>query len=167
MDEALSCRIREARESDLPALEWEGEYTHFRRLYRQALDEAKMGRRILLIVENEGEIVGQIFIHLKSKLNHHFAPDRTGYLYSFRVKPEYRFMGIGTSLLREAEEMLLDYGFSRAVISVVKDNVPARLLYEKLGYTIFTEDPGEWSYFDDLGVLKQVIEPSFVLGKRI
>ena len=76
-------------------------------------------------------------------------------------------MGIGTSLLQEAEEMLLDYGFSRAVISVAQDNAPARLMYEKLGYTIFAEDPGEWSYFDDSGVLQHIIEPSFVLAKII
>lgn len=167
MDETLSYRIREVRESDLLALEWEGEYKHFRRLYRLALDEAKLGRRILLVVENEGEIVGQIFIHLKSKWNHHFPPDKTGYLHSFRVKPRCRMMGIGTSLLHEAEEMLLDYGFSRAVISVAKDNAPARMMYEKLGYTIFTEDPGEWSYFDDKGILNHIIEPSFVLAKII
>ncbi|MFA9404856.1 MAG: N-acetyltransferase family protein [Anaerolineales bacterium] len=167
MDETLSYRIREVRESDLHALEWDGEFKHFRRLYRQALDEAKLGRRILLVVENEGEILGQIFIHLKSKWNHHFAPDRTGYLHSFRVKPRFRMMGIGTSLLQEAEERLLDYGFSRAIISVAKDNVPARLMYEKLGYTIFAEDTGEWSYFDDNGVLQNIIEPSFILVKRI
>jgi ribosomal protein S18 acetylase RimI-like enzyme len=167
MDETLSYRIREVRENDLHALEWEGEFTHFRRLYRQALDEAKLGKRILLVVENEGEIVGQIFIHLKSKWNQHFTPDRTGYLHSFRVKPRFRMMGIGTSLLQEAEEMLLDYGFSRAIISVAKDNIPARQMYEKLGYAIFAEDPGEWSYFDDNGVLQHVIEPSFILAKII
>ena len=167
MDETLSYRIREVRESDLHALEWDGEFKHFRRLYRHALDEAKLGRRILLVVENEGEILGQIFIHLKSKWNHHFAPDRTGYLHSFRVKPRFRMMGIGTSLLQEAEERLLDYGFSRAIISVAKDNVPARLMYEKLGYTIFAEDPGELSYFDDNGVLQNIIEPSFILAKKI
>ena len=76
-------------------------------------------------------------------------------------------MGIGTSLLQEAEERLLDYGFSRAIISVAKDNVPARLMYEKLGYAIFAEDTGEWSYFDDNGVLQNIIEPSFILVKRI
>ena len=167
MDDTLSYRIREVRESDLNALEWDGEYTHFRRIYKRAFEESKLGSRILLVVELEMEIVGQIFLHLKSKWNRHFAPERTVFLHSFRVKPRFRKMGIGTSLLQEAEEMLLDYGFSRAVISVGKDNDPARLMYEKLGYKIFTEDPGEWSYFDEHGVLQDVIEPSYVLAKRI
>ena len=59
--------IREAQESDLRALEWEGRYKHFRRLYRQAMREAQQGRRILLVAELEEEIVGQLFVQLESR----------------------------------------------------------------------------------------------------
>ena len=167
MDETISFRIREARESDLPALEWDGEYAHFRRVYRQAMDEVKLGRRIVLVSDVEGEVVGQIFIHLRSKWNQYFAPERTGYLHSFRVKPSFQMKGIGTRLIHEAEERLLDYDYNRVVISVAKDNDLARSIYEKLGYTIFAEDSGEWSFFDDRGELRHIIEPSFILLKAL
>ena len=41
MLEKVDLRIRQATESDLPALEWDGEYIHFRRVYREAMKEVK------------------------------------------------------------------------------------------------------------------------------
>lgn len=159
--------IREARESDLRALEWEGRYQHYRRLYRRALAEAKKGRRVLLVAEAEDRVVGQIFVQLASSRAEYADGDRSGYLYSFRVRPEFRNQGIGTQLLEAAEQELAQRGFSRAVIAVAKDNAAALRLYEGRGYTVFSEDPGRWSYVDHEGELRRVSEPAFVLEKQL
>ena len=50
-------RIRFASGADLKALEWEGEYAHYRRLFKRAIDEARHGRRILLLAEIKGRVM--------------------------------------------------------------------------------------------------------------
>lgn len=167
MVERTQVNIREATEDDLPALEWEGRYQHFRRLYRHALSEAQRGRRILLVAEADAKIIGQIFIQLSSGRTELADGHTSGYLYSFRVRPDYRGQGIGTELLEQAEQVLQQLAFKRAVIAVARDNLGALRLYEHRGYRLFAEDPGEWSYVDHEGQLRHVSEPAYVLEKRL
>ncbi len=167
MVETLGVRVRTAEESDLPALEWDGEYTHFRRVYRQAMREAQRDRRLIYLAETTGEIVGQIFVHLHSIWKTTFGGAKAGYLHSFRVKPDFRNQGIGSRLLETAEGALVERGYSRAVISVAKVNRRARGLYLQRGYNVYTEDPGEWAYVDHRGKLKRVSEPAYVMVKTL
>lgn len=160
-------KIREATWEDLQNLEWEGEYRHFRRLYRRAMEEADRGRRILLVAESDAGLVGQIFIQLTSARRRLADGHKSGYLYSFRVRPEYRNKGIGSYLLQAAESILRERGYQRSVISVAKNNSGARRLYERCGYRIFSEDSGEWSYVNHVGELQQIEEPSYLLEKSL
>ena len=162
-DKAL--RIRFATSEDLKALEWDGEYAHYRRLFQRAVEEAQNGRRILLLAEIDEQLVGQIFMQLTTRANFSTEGVSSGYLYAFRVKSLFRNRGVGSQLLHEAEQNLVSRGFLRAVISVGKRNVAARRLYERAGYAVFTEDSGDWSYLDHLGRLREVSEPAFVLEK--
>jgi ribosomal protein S18 acetylase RimI-like enzyme len=159
--------IRHANEADLPALEWGGEYRRYRHIYRRAMEEARQGRRILFVAEVDGEIVGQIFIQLNPNRSRRKGKLTTGYLQSFRIKPQFRNRGIGTRLIEQAEEVLKEREFQRAVIAVAQDNLDARRLYERQGYSVFTQDPGEWSYIDDKGLLQYVSEPAYLMEKRL
>jgi ribosomal protein S18 acetylase RimI-like enzyme len=163
--EAPPLIIREARAEDLPALEWEGEYQRYRLVYQRSYAEALRGRRIMLVAEMLGHVIGQIFVQMDSAFS--AGNGRAAYLYALRVRPEARNRGIGTELVREAEAILRQRGFFRALISVAKDNHAARRLYERLGYEIFGEDPGNWSYFDDQGQVQEVHEPAFLLDKNL
>lgn len=167
MVETVGVRIRTARESDLPALEWDGEYTHFRRVYRQAMREAQRDRRLIYLAETTGEVVGQLFVHLHSIWKNSFGGAQAGYLHSFRVKPRFRSQGIGTRLLQTAEEALLERSYKRAVISVAKVNTRAQSLYHQHGYRIYTDDPGEWAFVDHRGILKRISEPAYVMVKTL
>jgi ribosomal protein S18 acetylase RimI-like enzyme len=158
--ETVDVVIRNGQDDDLPGMEWEGEYRRYRRLYKLAMDESKAGRRFVLVAEVAGRIVGQIIVQLNRA-----EPAATGYLYAFRVRPEWRNRGIGTRLIVEAESALVRLGFQRALIAVARDNPRARQLYERMGYTLFAEDTGEWSFIDDRGQLQRVVEPSWLLEK--
>ncbi|GMR10161.1 MAG: hypothetical protein BMS9Abin28_0982 [Anaerolineae bacterium] len=160
-----SIKIRFASAADLKALEWEGEYAHYRRLFKRAIDEARHGRRILLLAEIREQVVGQIFVQLTTRATFSTKGASSGYLYAFRVKAPYRNRGVGGQLLQEAEVSLAVRGFRRSVISVSKRNFAARRLYARAGYTVFTEDPGEWSYIDHKGRLREVHEPALVMEK--
>lgn len=167
MSDLPRIRIRTALDDDLPSLEWEGQYSHYRKAYQRAMKEAEAGRRVLMVAEVGGQVVGQLFIVLAGGHVEYADGVASGYLYAFRVRPSYRNQGIGTQLIREAERILLERGFVRAVIAVSKDNAKARRLYERLGYQVFSEDPGLWSFVDHQGRLRSVEEPAFLLQKRI
>lgn len=165
IEKAPSFVIRAANSSDLPALEWEGEYSRFRMLYRRAMNEARRGRRILLVADMAGTLIGQIFVQLHTVPADPKRIPRTAYLYSFRVRPEYRNLGIGSTLVSEAEEALRQKVFQRALIGVAKENPRALRLYRRLGYELLTEDPGEWSFVDHKNRVQFIKEPTFILEK--
>jgi GNAT superfamily N-acetyltransferase len=50
------------------------------------------------------------------------------------VLPEYRSRGIGTRLIRAAEQMARERGFREVCVGVEPRNTRARSLYERLGY---------------------------------
>lgn len=167
MVERTAVLIRRATEADLPALEWDGEYRHFRRVYRAAMQDARRDLRLVLVAVVEGEIVGQVFVQFE---NAHLDPGGihpTGYLYALRIRPPFRNQGIGTGLMAHAEQDLRQRKFQRAVIAVAKENEAALRLYKRLGYRVFAEDPGNWSYIDDEGELRHIFEPSFLLDKDL
>lgn len=167
MIDKLSFRIREATESDLIGLEWEGEYSQYRHLYQRSMQEAKKGRRILLVSEAEDKLIGQIFIQLNTIPADPLKLPATGYLYSFRVRSEYRNLGIGTALVQSAEDKLSQRAFRRVLIGVAKDNMRARRLYQRLGYSFLVEDSGEWSFIDHKNDERFVNEPTYIMEKLL
>jgi ribosomal protein S18 acetylase RimI-like enzyme len=161
--------VRPIEEQDLPALEWGGVYLHFRRLFRQAYEDMKIGTRQLLMMEHSptGEMVGQIFIQWSSSDPRFADGTRRGYLYALRIKPAFQSRGLGTRMLLAAENELRRRGMDTASIGVEKDNPRACALYKRQGYRIIADDPGRWSYFDHEGNIQEVLEPAWLMEKRI
>jgi ribosomal protein S18 acetylase RimI-like enzyme len=167
MLEKVELRIRQATELDLPALEWDGDYIHFRRVYREAMKEVRKGRRVIFVAETDNQLIGQIFVNLHSTWRNSMIGLRTGYLHSFRVKPEYRNRGVGRQLILTAESVLAEHGFHRVVISVAKSNEGALRLYQNLGYEKFRDDPGRWSFLDHNNQVQHISEPASILRKSL
>lgn len=159
--------IRHVTAEDLPALEWDGEYRHFRRVFRANFEDAQRGQRLMLVATMESLIVGQIFVQLKSAAQAQTDGGKRGYLYALRVKAEWRNRGIGTQLIAAAEAELRRRGFQWAVIAVAQANDGARWLYERLGYRIYSADPGIWHYPDAEGRQQRVEEPSWLMEKGL
>jgi ribosomal protein S18 acetylase RimI-like enzyme len=160
--------IRPLREGDLPALEWDGEYKHFRRMYADIYQSSRKGRSVLWVAELEGSgIIGQIFVQLASARQELADGVEHAYIFSFRIKPAYRGYGIGTSMLRVVEADLARRKFRRVTLNVGQDNLDARRLYESLGYQVRGYDPGKWNYLDDQGVQREVHEPAWQMEKRV
>lgn len=158
--------IRPVSFEDLPALEWDGTYTHYRLLFRHAFADMQRGEKLLLVALVDATVVGQIFIQFRSAEAHFADGRRRAYLYSLRVKPFWQGRGIGSQLLAHAEAELKRRRFREASISVAKDNGRALALYQRLGYRIFTEDAGVWSFTDHTGQTHIYREPSWVLEKK-
>jgi ribosomal protein S18 acetylase RimI-like enzyme len=159
--------IRHVQLNDLPALEWDGQYHHYRAVFQRAFDEAQAGQRVLLLAEAAEAVVGQVFVQLNSSEQQFADGAGRGYIYALRVRSEWRNHGLGSRLVQAAEDELRARGFQTAVIAAGKDNPDARRLYERLGYRVFTEDPGVW-YFTDVNGVQQVLEePCWVMEKSL
>jgi len=161
--------IRPVEESDLPALEWDGMFLHFRRLFRQAYEDMRLGTRYLLMMEHKpsGEMIGQVFIQWNSSDPRFADGRRRGYLYALRIKPAYRKRGFGSRMIQAAEEVLRRRGMDTASIGVEKDNPRAHALYERQGYRVIADDPGRWSYIDHQGNKQEISEPAWLMEKKI
>jgi ribosomal protein S18 acetylase RimI-like enzyme len=161
-------RIRPLQEKDLPGLEWEGEYAHFRKLYQEAFQRYERGMSVLWVADLPGVgIIGQVFIQLacdRPELADGFSK---AYLYSFRVRSQYRRAGLGSRIMDVVEADLSDRGFKIITLNVAKDNVDAQRLYRRRGYRIVAHEPGTWSYPDDKGVWRHVQEPAWRMEKEI
>jgi ribosomal protein S18 acetylase RimI-like enzyme len=155
--------IRHLVKGDLIGLEWEGEYSHFRRLYAQAYARARQKRSILWVAEFGGSsLIGQIFVSLISSRK---KPAHRGYIYSFRVRSSCRNLGIGTMLLKVAENDLAERDIKVATLNVAQDNEGARRLYTRFGYRVVGTESGIWQYVDHHGVLQTVREPAWRMEK--
>lgn len=160
--------IRPVEEKDLPALEWNGEYRHFRQMYAQAYRRSLRGLSLLWVVELPGQgIVGQVFIQLICDRQEMANGVSRAYLYSFRVLPSFRCKGIGTLMMDFVEADLYLRGFNFLTLNVAKNNPKALRLYQRRGYRIVAHEPGIWSYIDDTGKRRVVEEPAWRMEKRL
>src|SRR3990172_1138051 len=142
--------IRQVAQTDLPALEWEGAYIHFRRVYARAFQRARLGNALLWVVERDpGVLIAQLFVLLKSESDPPIADGhQRAFIHSFRVRPQYRRRGLGACLLKHTEQDLLDRGYRWAYLHVADDNPAASRFYERSGYRRVSTIEGDWSYED-------------------
>lgn len=160
--------IRQAAWQDLTALEWDGEFTHFRRLYQEIYQSASRGKALMWVADLPGdEIVGQLFVQLDSSRSELANGKNRAYVYGFRVKSAYQGEGIGTRLLMTVEDDLRLRKFEWITLNVSRTNLDARRFYDRLGYHVVAADPGQWTYVDDQGVKRQVNEPAWRMLKRL
>jgi ribosomal protein S18 acetylase RimI-like enzyme len=160
--------IRQAERADLAALEWDGEYTHFRRLYADTYMMVEQGAAIIWIAEIHGSgLIGQCFVSLKRNRPELADGAIRAYIYGFRVKPKFRNLGIGTQIMRKIEEDLYKRKFRLVTLNVGQDNHAARRFYERLGYTVAGADPGYWSYIDEKGRRIDMHEPAWRMVKDL
>ena len=160
--------IRQVTEADLPALEWQGEYTKYRRMFASLYKESRNGRNLLWVVTlPEGEIIGQVFVMLKSSEQEAADGQTRAYIFAFRVKTSWRSRGVGVHLMKFVEKDLRSRGFKFVTLNVSKDNHGALRLYKRLGYKVIGSRSGSWSFRDHEGNLQHVHEPAWRMIKGL
>jgi ribosomal protein S18 acetylase RimI-like enzyme len=159
--------VRHAAHEDLPALEWEGEFKHFRHVFAEAYRLKELGDVIMWVTElTDFGLIGQLFIQLYGPHQIQANVNKYAYIYGFRVRPLYRGRGIGSQMLDTAESDLIQRGFEKIALNVARDNDSARRLYERRGYRVIAPEPGIWSYLDDRGRRRFVNEPAWRMEKQ-
>ena len=160
--------FRLIKHSDLPELEWDGEFIHFRRLYEEVYQRYKRGEGVMWVAEyGQEKIIGQLFISFTSRIPVRGERTNAAYIYGFRVKPDYRSQGIGSAMMSKVEEDLFVRGYKIVSLNVAQDNPAALRLYRRLGYRIMGYEAGEWSYIDHTGRRIFVKEPAWRMQKEL
>ena len=160
--------IRGITYKDLPDLEWNGEFTHFRRIYANAFQNQQKGNAVLWAAElNGAKIIGQAFVQLIGSRPELADGNLRAYIYSVRVQPQFRNMGIGSEIMIHAEKDLFQRDFSFVTLNVGKLNTNAKRFYERLGYHVIGDEPGKWSYLDHRGRQRYVNEPAWRMQKNL
>ena len=89
-----------------------------------------MGGKLLVMVEPvSNEIIGSSWMTWDG---------RRIFLHHFGILPEYQNRGFGTMLAKESLKWIHEKG-QQVKLEVHKKNLPAKHLYEKLGFFSFTE----------------------------
>ncbi|MEM2110429.1 MAG: ribosomal protein S18-alanine N-acetyltransferase [Candidatus Bathyarchaeia archaeon] len=88
------------------------------------------------VAEKDGKIVGYIMCRIESGFSGlHLT--KKGHIISLAVLPEYRNMGIGYALVKEAlHAMWSHYNAKECYLEVRVSNIPAVNLYKKAGFTM-------------------------------
>jgi ribosomal protein S18 acetylase RimI-like enzyme len=159
--------IRQVSQEDLCALEWDGQFTHFRRIYANAYHNQQKGNAVLWVAELDGLLLGQTFVQLIGPRPELADGELKAYIYSVRVKNKFRNIGIGAKLMFHTEDDIAKRGYSFATLNVGKNNLAAKRFYERLGYQVVGDEPGKWSYLDHLGNRNYVHEPSWRMQKSL
>jgi ribosomal protein S18 acetylase RimI-like enzyme len=161
-------QVRHLRQEDLPGLEWDGEYAHFRRLFADAWQRMEHGLAVHWVAELPGSgIIGQVFIQLTCDRPELADGVHRAYLFSFRIRPAYRNQGLGTLILNIIEDDLRKRKFQAVTLNVAKENKAAQRLYQKHGYLITAHEPGVWSFPDQDGIWHQMVEPAWRMEKKL
>ncbi|MDO9085629.1 MAG: GNAT family N-acetyltransferase [Anaerolineaceae bacterium] len=154
--------------SDLPQLEWDGEYSHLRQVYLNAYKKRNEGKYILWVADlPKSGIIGQVFIQLNSTRKDLADGYFCAYLFAFRIKADFRNAGLGTRMLSVVETDLVKRNYGEITLNVAKTNDIAIRFYNRLGFEIIGSESGEWSFRDQNNKLQHVKEPALKMIKTI
>lgn len=160
--------IRPLQAGDLKDLEWDGEFSHFRRIYQNTYLRCQEGKALAWVAFlPEPGLIGQVFVQLECDRLELADGKNRAYMFSFRVKPAFRNLGIGSRILSVLESEITNRGFHTITLNVARENTGALRLYGRHGYKVVASDPGRWSYPDEKGAWHEVEEPSWRMEKEI
>lgn len=123
---------------------WRATDDYLANVSRKETQEHLDGKRILLVVEGRGQLVGTIRF-VPTHEDGDLADGRvTAYLQALEVRKAFRRRGLGTWLIRSVEEIVAERGFSHLTLMVEPENAPALSLYRKLGFATFKNSSELW-----------------------
>ena len=111
---------------------------------RYFYNNIETGNAVFWTVENEGELIGELYVFYNLDDKDFADGKNTAYLCAFRIREDFRGKGIGTALLREVLARLKAAGFTRATIGVGPEEERNIKLYRNQGFVTKIKD----CYFD-------------------
>jgi ribosomal protein S18 acetylase RimI-like enzyme len=129
--------IRDLTPEDLPSCGWAGSALHLASI-AAALERAVGGEVEYLAACPPSGLPVAV-----GMIDYAIHPG-AGTLEQLSVHGALQSCGIGTLLIRAAEQRILSRGLRRAELGVEESNPRARALYERLGYVVYGRAPESW-----------------------
>ncbi len=116
------------------------------------------------VAEIDGRVVGYIMCRVEPKYTRRETL-MAGHVLSIAVHRGYRRRGIGTSLMKRAEEGLLrSGGIDLMFLEVRISNAPAIKMYRKMGYEVLGTIPGYYSDGEDAYLMYKLLSEGVSRG---
>lgn len=109
----------------------------------QDIKKAKGGSRIIYGAKNKEGIIGVVQLVFKDDKEFYADGKTRAHIHHARVAEELRGKGIGSELMRYAEDEAKQRGFKEMTLGVEETNENAIRFYEELGYREFMREKGE------------------------
>jgi GNAT superfamily N-acetyltransferase len=142
-----------------------------RHWFSDRLARQQRGGGVLLVAWLDGRPVGEVFLECdlakEPEVRRHLpGVPRLDHL---EVPGPFQGRGIGTALIRAAEDTARQLGYERIALGVGLDNPKARRLYERLGYADWGHGTvvGTWVEYPDDGPPVTLSEVCDMLTKRL
>ncbi|WP_307847657.1 GNAT family N-acetyltransferase [Streptomyces sp. F63] len=152
--------VRDLLPRDLSACAWSGSATHLRYVERE-LARAAVGEVDYLAVTTPVDLPVAI-----GGIDYQVA-EAAGTLWQLAVLPALQSCGLGTLLIRSAEQRIRDRGLRRAELAVEENNSRARALYERLGYTAYGRKPDAWDEEEPDGLIRRYRTMCVLMRKEL
>ncbi|SHM45286.1 GNAT family N-acetyltransferase [Gracilibacillus kekensis] len=105
------------------------------KMARKFYEELKIGNRITFIYVENNEFIGEGSLVFYNNDPDYTIPDKRIYLSRMIVKKEYRNRGIGGIIVDYLLSYAKELGYEEITLGVDLDNLNARHLYKKKGFT--------------------------------
>ena len=92
------------------------------------------GRLLVMEAEDEGKIIGSSWMTWDG---------RRIYLHHFGIQPDWQGRGVARALIAAVQDAARGAGATRMVVATTNDDLPALVLYQRLGFTITEVLPGK------------------------
>ncbi len=150
----ITIRRMEAQDID-PIMRTFARWNKRRVQYQRYLRQQQRGERVVLVAWHEDLVVGYVTLVWDS-LYEPFRQEGIPEIVDLNVITEYQRQGIGTALIRAAEEVARARGRKRIGISVVQspEYAAANRLYPKLGYV--PDGRGITPYDNELHLIREL-----------
>ncbi|MDH6126500.1 GNAT family N-acetyltransferase [Kitasatospora sp. GP82] len=136
-DVVVPVLVRDLTPADLPACTWSGSAVHLGQVAKE-LERAASGEVDYLAVCTAVDLpvaIGGVDYQVTSG---------AGTLWQLAVLPALQSCGLGSLLVRAAEDRIRSRGILRAELGVEESNPRARAVYERLGYVAYDRQPDAW-----------------------
>lgn len=151
--------VRDLQIDEVPLLSWSGGAPHLQYI-RAAVARRSLGdvEVIAVWIESAPVAVGAI---------EYADHDPLGKLWMLNVHPDHQSRGLGTLVIRELETRALARGCTTTALSVEKENVRARALYERLGYHTVGSTIESWERESESGRVFTYFADCYVMNRRL
>ncbi|WP_211241200.1 GNAT family N-acetyltransferase [Pseudonocardia spinosispora] len=156
----MDLSVRDLRQEDLRWCSWSGTALHLWRVAGE-LERARTDAVDYLAVCSPADLPVAI-----GGVDYEVNP-ATGTLWQLVVHPALRSRGIGTLLIRTAEQHIVAKGLCRAELGVEESNTRARALYERLGYLSYDRKPGVREVEEPTGLIRRYETVCTVMWKSL